>query len=182
MKCVYDYVRENLKLIVDIMKKRYDKIINFYEYNVGDVVWLYDVIKKEGLFKKFRNYWIGLFLVIKKLSDVIYRIQEIQILKLKVVYLDRLKFYLGDYKLKWMDSDVVIISKGSENVVINGEIILFDGIGDFEDNCVYDSDDNCVVGDNVLGDIDYVLGSDNVLEECDVIGVKCSKWNCRVFK
>lgn len=74
MKCVYDYVRENLKLIVDIMKKRYDKIINFYEYNVGDVVWLYDVIKKEGLFKKFRNYLIGLFLVIKKLSDVIYRI------------------------------------------------------------------------------------------------------------
>lgn len=55
-----------------------------------------------------------------------------------------------------MDSDVVIISKASENLATNGEIILLDGTGDFEDNCVHDSDDNCVVGDNVSGDIDYV--------------------------
>lgn len=48
--------------------------------------------------------------------------------------------------------------------------------------CVHDSDDNCVVGDNVSGDIDYVPCSDNVSEECDVTGVKRSKRNCRVPK
>lgn len=182
MKCVHDYARENLKLTADTMKKRHDKTINFHEYNVGDAVWLHDATKKEGLSKKLRNHWIGPFLVIKKLSDVTYRIQETQISKPKVVHSDRLKPYLGENKLKWMDSDVVIISKGSENVATNGEIILLDGTGDFEDNCVHDSDDNCVVGDNVSGNIDYVPGSDNVSEECDVTGVKRSKRNCRVPK
>lgn len=76
----------------------------------------------------------------------------------------------------------MIISKAGENLATNGEIILLDGTGDFEDHCVHDSDDNCVVGDNVSGDIDYVPGSDNVSEECDVKGVKRSKRNCRVPK
>lgn len=93
MKCVHDYARENLKLTADTMKKRHDKTINFHEYNVGDAVWLHDATKKEGLSKKLRNHWIGPFLVIKKLSDVTYRIQETQISKPKVVHSDRLKPY-----------------------------------------------------------------------------------------
>lgn len=103
--------------------------------------------------------------MIKKLSDVTYRIQETQRSKPKVVHSDRLKPYLGENKPNWMDSDAVVISKGSEHLATSSENIQIDGIGDLKNNCVQDSDDNCVVGDNVLDDIDSVPGSSSVSEK-----------------
>lgn len=62
---------------------------------MGDAVWLHDPTKKKGLSRKLRNHWIGPFLIVKKISDVTYKIQESPRSKPKVVHSDRLKPYKG---------------------------------------------------------------------------------------
>lgn len=43
---------------------------------MGDAVWLHDPTKKKGLSRKLRNHWIGQFLIVKKISEVTYRIEN----------------------------------------------------------------------------------------------------------
>lgn len=95
IRSVHEYARENLKITAETMKRRYDKNINFHEYHMGDAVWLHDTTKKKGLSRKLRNHWIGQFLIVKKISEVTYRIQESPRSKQKVVHSDRLKPYKG---------------------------------------------------------------------------------------
>lgn len=95
IRSVHEYARENLKITAETMKRRYDKNINFHEYHMGDAVWLHDTTKKKGLSRNLRNHWIGQFLIVKKISEVTYRIQESPRSKPKVVHSDRLKPYKG---------------------------------------------------------------------------------------
>ena len=63
--------------------------------------------EKKGLSYKLRNHWRGPFLIVKKISDVTYRIQESLKSKPKVVHSDRLKPYLGKNKPNWNINDNV---------------------------------------------------------------------------
>ena len=71
----HEAAREKLKLATDRQGRNYDRNTLLNSFEVGEWVWLYGVQRKRGLSPKFMNKWTGPYLVISKLSDVVYRIQ-----------------------------------------------------------------------------------------------------------
>lgn len=70
---------------------------------VGTFMWLRNETRKIGVSPKFSSKWLGPYLIIEKLSDVTYRIQETPRSKSKVVHFDRLKSYLGKPMKNWLE-------------------------------------------------------------------------------
>ena len=83
-------------------KRNYDKKAVDKSYLVGSFVWLHNEVRKKGRCPKLEFKWHGPFLVIKKLSDVVYRIQQSPQSKPKVVHIDRLKQYQGKDLRSWL--------------------------------------------------------------------------------
>ena len=61
-------------------------------YECGESVWLYSPVVPRGQSKKLRHPWTGPFRMVWKLSDAVYRIQNTQAPRQRlVVHFDRLK-------------------------------------------------------------------------------------------
>ncbi|KAJ8050273.1 hypothetical protein HOLleu_03410 [Holothuria leucospilota] len=71
-------------------------------FNKGDFVWLMNSNKKKGLSPKLRRKWIGPGLILKRVTDVIYRVKMGPKRRPQVVHCDRLKPYLGEDPPLWL--------------------------------------------------------------------------------
>ena len=91
----HDLARERLKLASDKMKARYDLKANSSGFKDGDRVWFYNPKRKKGICPKLTPSWEGPYTVIKRINDVVYRIQRSPRCKMKVVHLERLRPYHG---------------------------------------------------------------------------------------
>ena len=58
------------------LKELYDRRVHGDEYQVGDLVWLHNPVIPKGAKRKLHCPWTGPFKVVKKLSTVVYRIQD----------------------------------------------------------------------------------------------------------
>uniref|UniRef100_W8B595 RNA-directed DNA polymerase n=1 Tax=Ceratitis capitata TaxID=7213 RepID=W8B595_CERCA len=89
---VHALVRQRTQVMSDKMKARYDKAMNSEGFQNGDLVLLYNPQRKRGLSPKLQCNWEGPYKVIKRLNDVVYRIQTVGSTrnKMKVVHLERL--------------------------------------------------------------------------------------------
>ena len=88
----YQHVREKVKGQHERQKEYYNRKIHGKPYSVGDLVWLYSPVVAKGRSKKLHHPWLGPYMIIKKLSDVTYRIQHCNNKKKRmVVHFDRLK-------------------------------------------------------------------------------------------
>ncbi|KAJ8943324.1 hypothetical protein NQ318_004765, partial [Aromia moschata] len=96
MSAVHDHVRSRLQLENDRMKTRYNVRANSSSFQEGDLVWLYNPVRRKERSPKLQNNWEGPFTVIKRINDVVYRIQRNPRSKMKVVHLDRLTPYRGE--------------------------------------------------------------------------------------
>ncbi|KAJ8953333.1 hypothetical protein NQ318_012128 [Aromia moschata] len=76
MSAVHDHVRSRLQLESDRMKTRYDVRANSSGFQEGDLVWLYNPVRRKGRSPKLQNNWEGPFTVIKRINDGVYRIQR----------------------------------------------------------------------------------------------------------
>jgi transposase InsO family protein len=92
---IHDMVRERIQISSDRMKSRYDIRANSAGFQENDMVWLYNPTRKKGLSPKLSQSWDGPYKVIKRINDLVYRIQRRPNCKMKVVHLDRLKKYYG---------------------------------------------------------------------------------------
>ena len=73
-------------------KLLYDKKVHGEPYKVDDLVWLLNPVTPKGKSRKLYCPWSGPFCVVKKLSSVVYRIQDTcSRRKCQVVHFDRLK-------------------------------------------------------------------------------------------
>nr|WPV71156.1 MAG: replicase [Ips erranti-like virus 3] len=90
---IHEEVRQKLKFASDRLKTRYDKRANSSGFQAGDQVWLYNPARKKGKSPKLQRSWEGPYDVIKRLNDVVYRIQRGHRAKMKIVHLDRLAPY-----------------------------------------------------------------------------------------
>ena len=107
MDWIHQFARQHLKLSSDRQKRNYDhRPINQHQYHRGDVVWLYSSQKKKGICSKLMRHFDGPYLVMKRMSDIPYRIQKVSKSKPKVVHHDRLMAYRGPNVPHWL-------SKGS---------------------------------------------------------------------
>ena len=73
---LHEFVRTRIKLVSDRMKARYDRAANTEGFQEGQLVLLYNPQRKKGLSPKLQTSWDGPYKIIKRLKDVVYRIQK----------------------------------------------------------------------------------------------------------
>lgn len=98
---IHDFARKHMQVSSAGMKNYYDRNINFTEFSVGEIVWFHNPVRKQGLSLKFQRPWKGPYVIVEKLNDVLYKIQETSQGKPKVAHYDRLKIYTGENKPTW---------------------------------------------------------------------------------
>ena len=106
MDRIHQFACRHLKLSSDCQKKNYNhRPVNKHQYNRGDAVCLFSPQRKKGICPNLMRQCDGPFLVMKRLSDVIYCIQKGPKSKPKVVHHDRLRPYHGPNVPGWLTKD-----------------------------------------------------------------------------
>lgn len=96
LESAYQRVRQHLNTQHRRQKQIYDRKVEGVPYAVGDKVWLHSPAVPRGRSKKFFRPWQGPYIVVKVLSDVVYRIKKMEPPhRCIVVHYDRLKPYTG---------------------------------------------------------------------------------------
>ena len=88
---IHDLAREHMLQASSRQKKMYDFRKNFRAYALGDTVYLHSLVCKKGTSPKFHSPWTGPYLVVGKISDLVYQIQLTSKSDVKIVHHDRLK-------------------------------------------------------------------------------------------
>ena len=101
LRIVHGFAREKLQLRSDKMKMRLDSRQLTNTFNEGDAVWLYQPQRRKGLSPKLQRPWEGPYRIIKKINDLVYRIQLSPRAKPKVVHVERLSPYRGGTPPLW---------------------------------------------------------------------------------
>ncbi|KAK3104816.1 hypothetical protein FSP39_010929 [Pinctada imbricata] len=83
-------------------KKEYDRKVKEITYDIGDLVRRNQRKLLPGAKEKLSRNWSGPWIVIKRLSDVLYMIQHSKNSKPVVIHADKLKPYRGKRKLNWV--------------------------------------------------------------------------------
>ena len=99
----YERARKHLKQSAIRQKSHFDKKANGTKIKTGQFVWLSKKVTKRGMSPKLDTRWEGPYLVVKQLSDVVFRIQRSGPRgQQKVVHYDRLKPYEGKPLSSWL--------------------------------------------------------------------------------
>ncbi|GBN39397.1 hypothetical protein AVEN_54199-1 [Araneus ventricosus] len=101
LESVHAFARERINLTSERMKTRYDSGASDHHFKNGDQVWMYNPKRRRSLSTKLQHYWEKAYTIVKKLNDVIYRVQRSPISKQKVIHINRLSPYRAtDYSSK----------------------------------------------------------------------------------
>ncbi|KAJ8951273.1 hypothetical protein NQ318_008176 [Aromia moschata] len=101
MDRIHQFAGEKLKIHSDKMKQRLDTTSTKTAFKPGDAVWLYAPKRTKGKSPKLQSNWEGPYTIIKKINDLVYRIQLSPRSKPKVVHLERLAKYTGHNPPDW---------------------------------------------------------------------------------
>jgi len=93
--------RECMQRQAETRAKRYDLRVKPKEYPVGGFAWYYYPRKRQGLKDKWLSYWTGPFRVEGRVGPVLYRIRKSPRSQAKLVYVDKLKSYVGPTPEQW---------------------------------------------------------------------------------
>ncbi|GBL98624.1 hypothetical protein AVEN_139300-1 [Araneus ventricosus] len=93
LESVQASVGEQVVLSRERMKIRYDSRATDHHFKEGDLVWMYNPKRRRGLSLKLQQNWEGPYTVVKKLNDVVYRVQRSPNAKPKVIHINRLAPY-----------------------------------------------------------------------------------------
>ncbi|XP_038047629.1 uncharacterized protein LOC119721735 [Patiria miniata] len=104
MQGSHDRARKCLAKSARRQKRHYDRNVCKEQFVKGKFCWLFNPAKKKGVSPKLMCRWEGPYLILGKLSDVTYRIQQKSGGKMKVVHSDRLKPYEGKPLKPWAKS------------------------------------------------------------------------------
>ncbi|GBO10562.1 hypothetical protein AVEN_49264-1 [Araneus ventricosus] len=72
------------------MKTRHDSRATDHHFKEGVLVWMYNPKRRRGLSPKLQQNWEGPYTVVKKLNDVVYRVQRSPNAKPKVLHINLL--------------------------------------------------------------------------------------------
>ena len=102
VELVHNFARSHMQLKTDSVKERYDLASHGGQLKVGDPVWLHSPQRKKGISPKLARRWQGPYLVIKRINDMVYRVQLKPQSKPKVVHRNRLWKYSGTSPPTWL--------------------------------------------------------------------------------
>ena len=167
MQEAYCQVQSRMGLQQDRQKELYDRKRHGKPFSVGDLVMLYTSVVPRGYCKKLHRPWSGPFKILKKLSDVTYRIQRCQGRRQRlVVHFNRLKLCPSDIR-----EEPSSIAYGSRNDAFVSSAParlhhLESGLNSETDLMLEDSSDDDDIDENVQGEDDDQLtgraGDDSV--------------------
>ena len=100
----HERAQERAKMSLRRQKKNYDRRATDPGIRKNEFVWLFNPAKRKGVCPKLQLKWEGPYLVLKKLSDVVFRIQRAKGAKPRVVHADRLKPYRGEPLEPWRET------------------------------------------------------------------------------
>ncbi|GFS58268.1 retrovirus-related Pol polyprotein from transposon 17.6 [Trichonephila clavipes] len=95
MEDMHHLARERIGMASEKMKTRYDARATGHDFHEGDKVWLWNPKRRKGLCAKLQMNWEGPYTVLKRLNDVVMRIQKSPHSKPMVIHYSRLAPYLG---------------------------------------------------------------------------------------
>jgi hypothetical protein len=102
LELTHQFARNQLRLSSERMKNQYDIDSLKVCFEVGDNVWLYTPQKRKGLSPKFQRYWNGPFTVVKRINDLVYKLQSGARSKPTTVHRNRLWKYIGQHPQTWL--------------------------------------------------------------------------------
>ncbi len=121
LRTCYLRVRESLGRAAIRQKRYYDRKHHLNVYRRGDLVLVKTMVRKPGI-GKLSDRYEGPYVVLAKLSDVTYRIQQSPRKKPKVIHHDRLKpFYPRDpaeNDTEWVNIDQNARSQGDPTIIV----------------------------------------------------------------
>ncbi|GBM64851.1 hypothetical protein AVEN_157105-1 [Araneus ventricosus] len=91
LESVHAFARERIKLASERKKTRYDS--RDHHLKEGDQVWMCNPKRRWSLSPKLQQNWEGPYTIVKKLNDVVYRVQRLPNAKPKVIHINRLAPY-----------------------------------------------------------------------------------------
>ena len=93
IEVVHNNARRTLDMRSLQTKMRYDRKAREIRFAEGQNVWFFNPRRIKGRPPKLQNNWKGLYKIIKKLNDIVFRIQKSKRHRNKVVHADRLAPY-----------------------------------------------------------------------------------------
>ncbi|GBN68520.1 hypothetical protein AVEN_155441-1 [Araneus ventricosus] len=87
LESVHAFVRDRIKLTSERMKTLYVSRATNRHFKEGDLVWMYNPKRRRCLSPKLQQNWEGLYIV-KKLNDIVYRVQKSSNAKPKVIHIN----------------------------------------------------------------------------------------------
>ena len=100
---VHEHAREQLQSAMRRQKRHYDRFAAKHGFEVGEFVWVRDETRRKGRCPKLQLAYDGPYLIIDKISDVVFRIQRTPRSKSKVIHFEKLKKYQGEKLTSWLD-------------------------------------------------------------------------------
>ncbi|GFX01434.1 retrovirus-related Pol polyprotein from transposon 412 [Trichonephila clavipes] len=76
MEEMHHLARERIGMASEKMKTRYDARATEHDFHEGDKVWLWNRKRRKGLSPKLQMNWEGPYTVLKRLNDVVVRVQK----------------------------------------------------------------------------------------------------------
>lgn len=101
LKSVYAFARAHLSSAAARQKRQYDLKAKQINYEKGQLVWRNQKRNLIGRKLKIARHWTGPWVIVEKLSDILFRIQCKQKNPSIVIHGDNLKPYKGNKKLNW---------------------------------------------------------------------------------
>ncbi len=102
MERVNAFARAHLRMSSNKMKRYYDARITETRYERGEPVWLHNPQRRKGVSPKLQRSWEGPYTVLKRINDLVYRVQLGPRTRPKVVHHNRLWTYHGDNPPHWL--------------------------------------------------------------------------------
>ncbi|GFX56204.1 kinectin [Trichonephila clavipes] len=73
---MHHLARERIGMASEKMKTRYDARATRHDFHEGDKLWLWNPKSRKGRSPKLQTNWEGPYTVLKRLNDVVVRIEE----------------------------------------------------------------------------------------------------------
>ena len=102
IKRVHRYARKHLNIKSERQRQKYDQRLNQRTYDRGNAVWFYNPKRKNKISPCLQSPWEGPYVVLKRISDVVYSIQKTPQFKPRVIHHDRLRPYEGEAMPTWL--------------------------------------------------------------------------------
>ncbi|XP_028408217.1 uncharacterized protein LOC114530796 [Dendronephthya gigantea] len=113
----HEFARNQLIVSGERMKNNYDIDSSKTQFEKGDNVWLYTPQRKKGLSPKLQRKWKGPYSVVKRINDLVYKIQAGPRSKPVTVHRNRLWKYSGRDPQTWImnQKEEPVIPKDNES-------------------------------------------------------------------